>query len=83
MANGQLNRFQGIDKVDALLADFLQNQLEGSPSVEVLRAGEIESGDPEIFTYPNGETLRERAGDPFRGAGPGPCRFFRGPAQLT
>lgn len=54
--NGQLNRFQGIDQVDALLADFLRNQLEDSPPVEVMRAGEIESGDPEIFTL-KGETF--------------------------
>ena len=55
--NGQLNRFEGIDRVDALLADFLSNQLEGSPAVEVLRSGEIESGDSEVFTYENGETF--------------------------
>ena len=55
--NGQLNRFQGIDQVDALLAGFLQNQLEGSPSVDVLRAGEMERGDPEIFTYSSGDTF--------------------------
>ncbi len=57
MSNGQLNRFQGLDQVDALLAEFLQNQLIGSPPVEVLRAGEIESGDPETFTYSNGDTF--------------------------
>ena len=55
--NGQLNRFQGIDQVDDVLAGFLQNQLEGSPSVEVLRAGEIESGSPEVFTLDKGETF--------------------------
>ena len=54
--NGQLNRFQGIDQVDVMLADFLRNQLEGSPPVEVLRAGEIESGGPEVFTI-KGETF--------------------------
>ena len=54
--NGQLNRFEGIGQVDALLAGFLQNQLEGSPSVDVLRDGEMESGDPEVFTI-KGETF--------------------------
>ena len=55
--NGRLDRFEGIDRVDAVLAEFLHNQLEGSPSVEVSRSGEIESGDSEIFTYENGETF--------------------------
>ena len=55
--SGGLDRFQGIDRVDGILAEFLHNQLEGSPSVEVLRDGEIESGDPEIFTYRKGETF--------------------------
>ena len=54
--NGQLNRFQGIDQVDGLLAGFLQNQIEGSPSVDVLRDGEMEWGDPEVFTI-KGETF--------------------------
>ena len=57
VSNGQLNRFQGLDQVDALLAGFLQNQLAGAPPVEVLRTGEIESGDPETFTYSNGENF--------------------------
>ena len=56
-SNGQLNRFQGLDQVDALVAGFLQNQLAGSPPVEVLRTGEIESGDSETFIYSNGDTF--------------------------
>ena len=57
VSNGHLNRFQGLELLDSTLAGFLQNQLDGSPVVEVLRTGEIESGDSETFTYSNGDTF--------------------------
>ena len=74
--NGQLNRFQGLELLDAELSGFLQNQLEGLPPVEVLRSGEIESGGLRDLHLLQRRHLRERPGDPFGGPGSGCAPFL-------
>ena len=55
---GQLNRFEGIEMLDVKVTEFLQNQIENSPPIEVLRSGtEIRVGQAETFVYSNGDSF--------------------------
>ena len=55
---GQINRFEGLDLLDAAVVDFLS--LSETETVAVLRGGEITRGKSESFAYADGETVDSR-----------------------
>ena len=58
-SSGQLDRYTGIDLMDARLIEFLKGQIAGAGEVAVLRGEEgIETGEVETFIYSNGESFK-------------------------
>jgi hypothetical protein len=58
VSQGQINRFEGLDLLDAAVVDFLS--LSETETVAVLRGGEIARGKSESFAYADGETVDSR-----------------------
>ena len=55
---GQIDRFEGLDLLDAAVVDFLS--LSETDTVALLRGGGITRGKSESFTYADGETVDSR-----------------------
>ena len=59
---GVVDRFSGLDQVDAILAEYLSGQLEGEGEVKIIRDPEgIEMGKVETFVYQDGTRLESAA----------------------
>ena len=59
---GVVDRFSGLDQVDAILAEYLSGLLEGEGEVKIIRDPEgIEMGKVETFVYQDGTRLESAA----------------------
>lgn len=62
---GRIEKFRGLEMVDAAVVDLLQRTAE-TDSLVMLRGGEVEQGESERFVYTDGNTFDSR-GDLFSG----------------